>query len=73
MNKDEIPEDLRLSAKEYVDLLAKSISNLQVLAIGLSGGFEQAKEEVKLLVEKGVPFPEAIYIVSNNILNGKMK
>lgn len=73
MSEKEIPEDLQRTAKEVADMLAEIIANLQALSVGLSGGFERAKQEVKALVDRGMPFPEAINKICQDIVNGRLK
>lgn len=66
-------QEVRTSAQEYAIMLAEMIDFLEKLSAPLSGGFDQAKLEVKSRVDKGMSFPEALYEVSQWILKGKIQ
>ncbi len=62
-----------VSLKEYADWLAESYAILSKLSQSIQGGEERMQEEVRLLVESGVPLPEAMYRIIKNIIEGKIE
>lgn len=60
-----------MQAEILANLLAERVRDLETLSQMVPGGFERTKEDVKQLVNNGMPFPEALYQVAQDIIKGE--